>query len=78
MSGWESAKEKFVEIQYTTDAKFWVRLFQDKPDALHALLYDVYAITKAQEEGKGKGRRARNMDGNLDELWEYIDGRRKQ
>lgn len=72
MTNWSAAKEHFPELDETTDPKFWFMLFVNRPDALHALLYDIYAITKAQEQGKGKGRRVRNIDGNLEELWSMI------
>lgn len=75
MSTWEEAKSKFTEIENTTDPQFWVKLFRDQPGALHSLLYDIYSITKAQAEGKGKGRRAKVMDGSLEELFEMVLGK---
>lgn len=75
MSSWEEAKEKFTDIEKTDDPNFWMKLFKEQPGALHSLLYDVYSITKAQQEGRGKGRRAKVMDGTLEELFEMVMGK---
>ena len=54
----------------TLDTTFWIDLFRREPEALHSLLYDIYATSKGI---LGRGRRKR-MVGNLDELWDMIFG----
>ncbi len=54
----------------TLDPQFWVHLFEEKPEALYDLLYDIYATRKGK---LGRGRRKR-MNGSLDELWALVYG----
>lgn len=54
----------------TADPRMWVELFNDKPEALYDLLYDIYATRKGK---LGRGRR-KKMNGSLDELWDLVYG----
>lgn len=50
--------------------EFWVTTFEERPEVLHDLLYDIWATKKGK---LGKGRR-KKMSGNLDELWDLVYG----
>jgi hypothetical protein len=53
--------------------KDWVDLFDERPDVMHSILGDIYAITKANQAVTRKpGRRPRHVNGNLDELYAMI------
>jgi hypothetical protein len=54
----------------TLDPGFWMELFEDKPEALYDLCYDIFATKKGK---LGRGRRKR-MNGSLDELWSLVYG----
>lgn len=54
----------------TDNPEYWIGLFQEKPEALYDLLYDVYATKKGK---LGRGRR-KKMNGSLDDLWALIYG----
>jgi hypothetical protein len=60
----------------TLKAADWVAVFQERPDVLHKLLGDLYAITKAQQdETRKSGRRTKHINGTLDELWDMLTPR---
>lgn len=69
------ARLKYPAIDSLT-ATDWVQIFHDRPDLLHKLLGDIYAITKAQQgETRKSGRRAKHINGSLDELWDMLSPR---
>ncbi len=61
-------------VQYTNGrhntVEFWQKLFENKPDALHSILYDIVATKRGC---LGKGRRKR-LNGSLDEVWTAVFG----
>jgi hypothetical protein len=66
------------ERAFTEDGesrRFWVQLFDDRPDILHLLLRDIYSITKAQAAGAKGGRRKLTGEGSLDDLWDLVTPR---
>lgn len=75
MSGtadWERAKEMYPSTVTNTEDD-WVDLFSQRPDIMHAILGDIYVITKANEAAVRKsGRRPRYINGNMDELYDMI------
>jgi hypothetical protein len=73
---WERAAEMYPVTQYTGDKAFWTFFFEQRPDVLHQLLGDLYLITKVHEKAERRGgRRARMVNGNLDELWGMLTPR---
>lgn len=54
----------------------WIALFDRAPHVMHQILGDIFRETRAEEErlhGKARiGRRPKNIEGSLDELWEMI------
>jgi hypothetical protein len=50
--------------------EFWVTTFEENPQLLYDLLYDIVA-TKQGTIGKG---RRRKMNGNLDDVWRCVYG----
>lgn len=60
----------------TDTPEFWCKFFDERPGVLHQLLGDLYLITKAQRQADRRGgRRSRNTNGNLDELWGMLTPR---
>lgn len=55
------------------DVQFWEKLFIEKPESLHTILYDIYAVHHGT---LGRGRR-KKLDGSLDELWSIVFGEGK-
>jgi hypothetical protein len=78
MSGtadFERAKEMFPSTT-KLDEHDWVAYFTEHPEVVHAILGDIYVITKADRATvKKSGRRPRHINGNMDELWEMITPR---
>lgn len=75
---WDNAKALYPSVKNTDDA-MWVDFFDQRPDVLHAILGDIYIVTKYDERkqrGEGRdGRRTMPRDANLDELWDMITPR---
>lgn len=75
---WDNAKALYPSVKNTEDS-MWVEFFTQRPDVMHALLGDIYIVTKYDERkqrGEGRdGRRTMPRDANLDELWDMITPR---
>lgn len=74
ISDWENAKALYPSVKHGVEE--WVDFFDERPDVLHAILGDIYVVTKfddAKREGKGRdGRRVMPKDANLADLWDMI------
>ena len=69
---WERAKEMYPSTTKLTESD-WVNFFTERPDAMHAILGDIFVITKAHESTvKKSGRRPKHINGSMDELWDMI------
>jgi transcriptional regulator with XRE-family HTH domain len=67
---WATAAARYPVTAQTGSAQFWIDFFDERPGVLHQLLGDLYLITKAHQQADRRGgRRSRNINGNLDELW---------
>lgn len=78
ISDWEQAKRQYPSTQELTE-RDWADFFTQRPDVLHAVLGDIYVVTKADEakqRGQGRdGRRPKHVNGSLTELYEMITPR---
>lgn len=77
-ANWNNAKALYPSVK-NTDDEMWVEFFTRRPDVMHALLGDIYIVTKYDERkqaGQGRdGRRTMPRDANLNELWDMITPR---
>jgi hypothetical protein len=72
VADWERAKEQYPSTTKLTEAD-WVAYFDEQPDVMHAILGDIFVITKAHEATvKKAGRRPKFTNGSLDELWDML------
>ena len=72
---YQAVRQKYPAID-SLKAADWGGLFDERPDILHKLLRDLYAITKAQQdESRKAGRRTKHINGTLDELWDMLSPR---
>ena len=74
---WDAAKDLYPSVKHGVEE--WVDFFDHRPDVLHAILGDIYVVTKsddAKREGRGRdGRRVMPKDANLADLWDMITPR---
>jgi hypothetical protein len=72
VADWERAKQNYPSTTKLTESD-WVAFFDEQPDVMHAILGDIFVITKAHEATvKKSGRRPKFTNGSLDELWDMI------
>lgn len=72
MADWDRAKEQYPSTTKLTESD-WVAYFDEQPDVMHAILGDIFVITKAHEATvKKSGRRPKFTNGSLDELWDML------
>ena len=75
VANWDRAKERFPSTTKLTESD-WVDYFDEQPDVMHAILGDIFVITKAHEATvKKSGRRPKHTNGSLDELWNMLTPR---
>lgn len=74
VSDWENAKDLYPSVKHGVEE--WVDFLDRRPDVLHAILGDIFIVTRsddAKREGRGRdGRRTMPKDANLAELWDMI------
>lgn len=72
VADWDRAKEQYPSTTKLTESD-WVAYFDQQPDVMHAILGDIFVITKAHEATvKKSGRRPKHTNGSLDELWDML------